>query len=309
MNAVVARGDRRVAVEWPTLGLIVLVYAVLAALVWHHGRLPWWIILIVGGYATALQVSLQHEVLHGHPTRHRRLNEVLVFVSPHFWMPYQRYRATHLRHHDDRHLTDPSLDPESSYLLPDSWARLSAPLRQIYTLNNTLAGRMLLGPMIGIVRIWGGDLLAIARGDREIARAWLLHLLGSGIWLGYVVAVCGMPLAQYLALIAYPAISLSLVRSFCEHQAAADLGERTVVVEAAPGWSLLFLNNNLHVAHHTRPALAWYRLPAYYRAERAALIARNRGYVIHGYGEIFRRYLVRAKEPVAYPDPAWLEQA
>ena len=99
------------------------------------------------------------------------------------------------------------------------------------------------------------------------------------------------------------------MRSFCEHQAAADLGERTVIVEAAPVWSLLFLNNNLHVAHHTRPALAWYRLPAYYRAERAALIARNRGYVIHGYGEIFRRYLVRPKEPVAYPDPAWLERA
>ena len=82
-----------------------------------------------------------------------------------------------------------------------------------------------------------------------------------------------MPLGQYLLLVAYPAISLSLVRSFCEHQAAADLGERTVIVEAAPVWSLLFLNNNLHVAHHTRPSLAWYRLPAYYRAERAALIA------------------------------------
>ena len=81
------------------------------------------------------------------------------------------------------------------------------------------------------------------------------------------------------------------------------------IVEAAPVWSLLYLNNNLHVAHHTRPSLAWYRLPAYYRAERAALIARNRGYVIHGYGEIFRRYLVRSKEPVAYPEPAWLERA
>ena len=264
--------------------------------------------LVVGGYVAALHVSLQHEILHGHPTRHRRLNEALVFVSPHFWMPFQRYRTTHLRHHDDQHLTDPSLDPESYYLLPDSWARLPAPLRQLYTLNNTLAGRMLLGPVIGIVRFWGADLRAIARGDRKVAGAWLLHLAASGIWVAYV-AVCGMPLGQYLLLVAYPAISLSLVRSFCEHQAAADQGERTVIVEAAPFWSLLFLNNNLHVAHHTRPSLAWYRLPAYYRAERAALIARNRGYVIHGYGEIFRRYLVRSKEPVAYPQPAWLERA
>ena len=168
---------------------------------------------------------------------------------------------------------------------------------------------MLLGPAIGIARFWGADLRAIARGDREAARAWLLHLAGQRDLDRLRRRVCGMPLGQYLLLVAYPAISLSLVRSFCEHQAAADLGERTVIVEAAPVWSLLFLNNNLHVAHHTRPALAWYRLPAYYRAERAALIARNRGYVIHGYGEIFRRYLVRPKEPVAYPEPAWLERA
>jgi fatty acid desaturase len=308
MDEVVARSDRRVAVEWPTVGLIVLVYAVLAALVWHHALLPWWLLLVVGSYAAALHVSLQHEVLHGHPTRHRRLNEALVFVSPHFWMPYQRYRATHLRHHHDQHLTDPSRDPESYYLLPASWARLPAPLRQLYTCNNTLGGRMVLGPLVGIARFWGADFQAMARGDREVARGWLLHIVGGGIWIGYITA-CGMPLEQYLLLVAYPAISLSLVRSFCEHQAAADLGERTVIVEAAPLWSLLFLNNNLHVAHHTRPALAWYRLPAYYRAERAALIARNRGYVIHGYGEIFRRYLTRQKEPVAYPEPAWLERA
>ena len=140
------RPGRHDIVEWPTVGLIVLVYLVLAALVWHHALLPWSAIMAAGGYAAALHVSLQHEVLHGHPTRYRRLNEALVFVSPHFWMPFQRYRTTHLRHHDDQHLTDPSLDPESYYLLPDSWARLPAPLRQLYTLNNTLAGRMLLGP-------------------------------------------------------------------------------------------------------------------------------------------------------------------
>src|SRR4051812_14030936 len=126
MKSVVARFNRRVAVEWPTFGLIMMVYAMLMAVVWHHELLPWWVVLPLGGYAAALHVSLQHEVLHGHPTRHRWLNESLVFVSPHFWMPYRRYRTTHLRHHHDQHLTDPSRDPESYYMLPERWRWLPA---------------------------------------------------------------------------------------------------------------------------------------------------------------------------------------
>jgi fatty acid desaturase len=98
------------------------------------------------------------------------------------------------------------------------------------------------------------------------------------------------------------------VRSYCEHQAAEDVGERTIIVEASPFWSLLFLNNNLHLAHHTYPGLAWYKLPAYYRTERAQFIARNKGYVMHGYGEIFRRYFLKPKEPIPYPQVSWLRR-
>ena len=60
-------------------------------------------------------------------------------------------------------------------------------------------------------------------------------------------------------------------------------------------------HNNLHIAHHTKPRLPWYELPAYYRSERDVLVARNHGYRMNGYGEIFRRYFFRPKEPVAHP--------
>ena len=96
-------------------------------------------------------------------------------------------------------------------------------------------------------------------------------------------------LAILSCLIAYPGISLALVRSFCEHQAAEQVGHRTIIVEASPFWSLLFLNNNLHVAHHDRPALAWYKLPAFYRAERQRLIAQNNGYMMQGLWRDFPR--------------------
>jgi fatty acid desaturase len=298
--------SRRREFEWPTFTLIAVDYVVLGLLVWFHASLPWWVILAVGSYAAALHVSLQHEILHGHPTGNRAVNEALVFLSPHFWLPYLRYRQLHLIHHNDANLTDPRLDPESYYMLPDEWNRLPGPRQWLYRVNNTLAGRMLLGPAISIMQIWPADFRAIARGDRETTRAWVLHGISVALVLWLVAGVAGMPIWQYLLLVVYPGISLSLVRSFCEHQAAATPPERTIIVEASPFWSLLFLNNNLHIAHHQRPSLPWYKIPAYYRADRERLLAENHHYLMHGYGEIFRRYFLRGKEQVPYPHLEWL---
>ena len=292
---------RPASVEWPTVALIAVMYAGLALLMWFFHALPWWVVLPRGAYLVALHGSVQHEALHGHPTRSRGLNELLVSLNPSLWFPYRRYRKLHLIHHNDENLTDPRLDPESYYLLPDKWAGLPAPLKQLYTLNNTLAGRMIMGPAIATIRFWSSEALAILRGDGDVARAWLLHAAAVAIPLYYALWICGIPFWQYVLLFAYPGISLMLVRSFCEHQAVEQIGERTIIVEAAPFWSLLFLNNNLHIAHHTNPRLAWYRLPAFYRAERDALIARNNGYLVKGYGQIFRRYFLQPKEPIAHP--------
>lgn len=296
-------------VEWPTLLLIALTYGGLAVLMWSFHALPWWLVMPLAGYLIALHGSLQHEALHGHPTRNGLLNELLVFVNPSIWFPYRRYRKLHLIHHNDDNLTDPSLDPESYYMLPDDWARLAAPLRLLYTLNNTLAGRMVMGPIIGTVRFWPAEFREIIGGNREIAKAWALHAVAVAIVLVYAIFVGGIAVWQYLLFFAWPGIGFSLIRSFCEHQAVHDLGERTIIVESAPVFSLLFLNNNLHVAHHTRPQLAWYKIPAYYRAEREALIAKNHGYLMHGYREIFWRYFLTPKEPVVYPHPEWLRKS
>lgn len=302
-----ANGAR--GIEWPTVLLIAAVYLVVGSLTWFHGSLPWWIILPAGAYATALFGSLQHEVLHGHPTRNRLVNELMVFPTIHFWLPYGRYRKTHLIHHNDSNLTDPSLDPESYYLLPDRWAEMPGIKRTLYTFNNTLFGRMAIGPAVSVIRFWTAEFVDIAKGDMDKARDWALFAVSAALSLWYIVGVAGMPFWQYVVLIAYPGVSLALVRSFCEHRAAEDFQHRTIIVEASPFWSLLFLYNNLHVAHHSRPALAWYRIPAYYRAEKANFLARNGGYTMKGYGEIFARYLFSAKEPVPYPHMEWLKKA
>lgn len=300
--------DRQRAIEWPTVALIAMVYAVLASLVWFHASLPWWIFTPAGAYCVALYASLQHEILHGHPTSNRLLNETMQFPTLHFWLPFGRYKATHLTHHNDSNLTDPRLDPESYYLLPDDWAAMPGIKRALYQFNNTLSGRMLIGPMISVIRFWSSEFRAILGGNRETVRHWAWFALSAALSVWFITGIAAMPLWQYLAFAAYPGVSLALVRSYCEHRAAENFEHRTIIVEASPFWSLLFLNNNLHVAHHTRPALAWYRIPAYYRAERAQLLARNDGYTMNGYGEVFRRYFFSAKEQIPYPNMAWLKR-
>ncbi len=298
---------RRRDAEWLTVLLIGAVYLVVGGLVYFHQSVPWWVMLPVGSYGVALYASLQHEILHGHPTGNRLLNEAMVFPTLHFWLPYGLYKQSHLSHHHDQHLTDPRNDPESYYLLPDDWASLPGIKQALYRFHNTLCGRMLTGPAISIVRIWSSEIPAIIAGDREKARSWGWFVLSSVLTIWFVTYVSGMALWQYMLLFAYPGISLALIRSFCEHRAAADVQHRTIIVEASPFWSLLFLNNNLHVAHHARPAMAWYKLPALYRAERSHMIAANDGYVMPGYGEIFRRYFLKTKEPIAHPNVSWLK--
>jgi fatty acid desaturase len=297
--------SRNATVEWPTIGLTVVLYGVLGSLVWFHASLPWWIILPIGAYFAALHSSLQHEVLHGHPTRSRLVNEALVFLTPTLWLPYGRYKETHLQHHNNQHLTDPAIDPESFYMLPETWAATGGLKRVLFAINQTLGGRMLIGPTVSIMRFWSTEFVDILGGDARKAKMWAVFALSCACVIAFVMW-CGMPLWKYILLVAYPGISLALVRSYCEHQAAEQVDHRTIIVECSWFWSLLFLNNNLHVPHHERPSLAWYKLPAFYRAERERLIAQNNGYLM-SYAEMFRRYFFRAKEPIPYPNMGWLK--
>jgi fatty acid desaturase len=61
-------------------------------------------------------------------------------------------------------------------------------------------------------------------------------------------------------------------------------------VEAHPVWALIFLNNNLHIAHHANPKLPWYQLPRAWHGMRRA--ACGQGLVFEGgYREVMQKYL------------------
>lgn len=305
------RGSDRL--EWPTLAVAAAIYGGFGLLSWFHHDLPGWLLLPLAAYIVAWHGSLQHEVIHGHPTPWPIVNRVLVLPVLWLWMPFERYRDLHQRHHRDERLTDPLCDPESYYLSRAAWQQLPAWRRALRWIYNTLAGRLLLGPLFAVGHLLHEEGRLLWIGHFGLLPVWGLHLLSVALVLGWVIGVCGIPLAEYLLWFVYPGISLSLLRSYLEHRAVPDWRQRTVAIEAGPLFSLLFLNNNLHVLHHAEPGLPWYRLPARWRERRAELLAANGGYHYRGYGEIVAHYLLWPKEAPYHPDagfdPAGSERA
>ena len=287
--------------EWPTALLAVGVYGLWATVVAAYGTVPTWILAPAGAVLVTLHGSLQHEILHGHPTRSRRLNTAVGSIPLSLWLPFARYRQTHLLHHLDDRLTDPLDDPESYYWTDEDWRRLGPVGRGLVEAQTTLAGRVLIGPFWSIGRFLLDEAGRVRRGEPGARRTWAVHLAWCVPVVLWVTVVGGMPLWLYVATMVLPGTAILLVRSFAEHKAAPEASERVAIVENARILGPLFLFNNLHVVHHTRPGLAWYRIPGFYRRHRANFIRRNNGYVYRSYGEIFRLYFLRPKEPVAHP--------
>ncbi|WP_417770452.1 fatty acid desaturase [Stappia sp.] len=286
-------------IEWPTIGLLVGAHALFALLVVVSpvaGPLAWLALVPV----ITLHSSLQHELLHGHPFRNPRLNALLVALPLGLFIPYWRFRALHIAHHDDPRLTDPYEDPESWYLHPRDWASAGRLRRGLLEANNTLAGRVVLGPLIGLTGFLAAEARLALCGRRDVLRAWGWHLAGAGILVGLLRQVPGFSFGGYLAA-CYGAYALLCVRTFLEHRAEEEVGHRTVLIEDRGPLAFLFLFNSLHAVHHRFPRLPWYRLPGVYERHREAFVAGNGGYVYRSYLEIARRHAFTVKEPVPHP--------
>jgi fatty acid desaturase len=256
--------------------------------------------LILAGLCIALHSSLIHEALHGHPTRTGWVNEVLVSLPIGLVYPYRRYKALHLQHHADERLTDPFDDPESYYKA--RWQHETMPgwLKRLLVLNNTMVGRLLLGPPLATIGFLVDETKLLASGDRGVRRAWLHHVAGLAIVLPVVVWGFGMPPWLYVLVPVWLGQSVLTVRTYAEHQWSERPDGRTIIVERSP-LSFFFLNNNLHLVHHKLPTVAWYELPAHFRARRAEWSAMNGGYVYPNYLALLKSYAFRPKEPVAHP--------
>ena len=288
---------------WITWGVAGGTWLAWLALTWYHASLPAWFIVPAAAYTLALYGSLQHEALHELVASRRWVNHVMVSAPLNLWLPYPIYRASHLAHHGRYALlTDPHRDPESYYVSGERWPHLPRWWQLVLTFNQTLLGRLLIGPFLIVGQFLFHEAKALVQGDRRNLRTWLVHVPAVGLVMAWVTLACGMPAWQYVVMFAWPATALSLVRSFCEHIAHETPEERTALVEAGPVMSLLFLNNNLHYVHHKRPDLPWYAIPDYYRINRGKLRVENGGYVYDGgYLEIARRFLLTPFDSPCHP--------
>ena len=289
------------AVEWPTAALAVLIYGGWMGLTYAFAMLPLVVSVPAAAWLIAWHSSLQHEVVHGHPTRWRALNKAVGFVPLSLWLPFARYRAIHLCHHQDERLTDPLDDPESYYWTAEDWAALSCAERFIVRLQTRLLGRLTIGPAWSMIRYWRSEVRAIANGVPGVGRVWAHHLAGCAAIIGWTWGVCGITPWVYALAFVYPGTALLMLRSFAEHRAEDAVSRRTAIVEGSPVFGLLFLNNNLHAAHHARPTLPWYRLPQWYRRHREALIEANGGLVYSGYRDVARRYWISGHDRPTHP--------
>jgi fatty acid desaturase len=288
-------------IEWPTWLLIVTIHGAWVALLLGYQALPAGLGQIGLVAVAAWHLSLQHELLHGHPTRRAALNQLFGVFPISVWYPFAIYRDSHLIHHRDAQLTEPGLDPEGNYVKATAYQQGWPAWRALQWALRTVVGRLLLGPLLAISTAWWQLVTALWRRDGTYLGDWLVHLLLLLPMLWWVHAVSGLTPLHYLLGIAYPALGLAMLRSFYEHRPADLPAHRIVINEAAWPWRLLYLNNNYHAVHHAHPGLAWYRIPAAYRADRAGYLQRNGGFLLKGYARLLWRHGLRPVDSPIHP--------
>jgi fatty acid desaturase len=293
-------------VEWPTVAIGLVIFGGWLAVTRYHQHLPSALTVLLLGWLLAWSSSYQHELLHGHPTPWRWLNDGIGRLTLELWLPYDHYKRTHLRHHRDEHLTDPVDDPESYYVSPDQWNETGAILRALLTANRTLVGRLTVGPWLTVSAYLIGQVNELLAGEGKPGEGdprsrWGVHL-------PYLAATVGWLALNHVSWWQYGVamwISQSLIklRSFIEHRWTLNDAGRSAMVASRGPLALLFLNNNLHHAHHTRVSVPWYSLPAYAHSSDAMTAAASGAGTYSGYLAVLRQFAFRPIDGAVHPAP------
>jgi fatty acid desaturase len=245
--------------EWRTLLVVFAVYGLTVLTVLRYDVLTPWLAVPFLAVLGAWHLSMQHEVLHGHPFKNQFINDAIGGIPVTLWIPYLAFKKDHHEHHLSD-LTNPALDNESYYVSQEQWDKAGRIRRAAWTANRTILFRMFVWTIVSTI-------------------TYVLSSLSS------------MPLWQFALGTTYGGRILNAIRPFPEHKYQSGVETRTAMIMAGRFMSLLMLNNNLHVAHHDEPGVPWYRYDTLMQRVNAVQRARDAGVLYEGgYAEVFRRF-------------------
>jgi fatty acid desaturase len=275
--------------EWKTLGVIVAVYGLTVLTVVRYDVLTPWLAIPMLAVLGAWHLSMQHEVLHGHPFKSQFINDAIGSIPVTLWMPYFAFKKDHHEHHKSD-LTNPELDNESFYVTQEQWDNAGTIRRAAWTANRTILFRMFVWTIVSTISYVMLVLKRAARNEQGDRLAVVLHVIGV-VAVVYLVSLSSMPLWQFALGTVYGGRILNAIRPFPEHKYQNGVETKTAMIMAGPFMSLLMLNNNLHIAHHDDPKIPWYRVNELSKRVNAVERAREAGVLYEGgYAEVFRKF-------------------
>ncbi|MDA0193261.1 MAG: fatty acid desaturase [Actinobacteria bacterium] len=275
--------------EWKTLGVIVAVYGLTVLTVVRYDVLTPWLAIPMLAVLGAWHLSMQHELLHGHPFRNQFINDAIGSIPVTLWNPYLAFKKDHHEHHKSD-LTNPELDNESYYVSQQQWDNAGPIRRAAWTANRTILFRMFVWTIVSTISYVTLVLKRAARNEQGDRLAVVLHVIGV-VAVVYLVSLSSMPLWQFALGTVYGGRILNAIRPFPEHKYQNGVETKTAMIMAGPFMSLLMLNNNLHIAHHDDPKIPWYRVNELSKRVNAVERAREAGVLYEGgYAEVFRKF-------------------
>ena len=275
--------------EWKTLGVIVAVYGLTVLTVVRYDVLTPWLAIPMLAVLGAWHLSMQHELLHGHPFRNQFINDAIGSIPVTLCIPYLAFKKDHHEHHKSD-LTNPELDNESFYVTQEQWDNAGTIRRAAWTANRTILFRMFVWTIVSTISYVTLVLKRAVRNEQGDRLAVVLHVIGV-VAVVYLVSLSSMPLWQFALGTVYGGRILNAIRPFPEHKYQNGVETKTAMIMAGPFMSLLMLNNNLHIAHHDDPKIPWYRVNELSKRVNAVERAREAGVLYEGgYAEVFRKF-------------------
>ncbi|WP_165784334.1 fatty acid desaturase family protein [Zhengella mangrovi] len=262
--------------------LAIAAAAILAnlALLWLAAHAPaWWITAACAigfSFTNNTVFALHHEAVHGgfHPDR--RINEAAgPLFAAFFPTIFSIQRISHLGHHR-RNRTDEELYdcylPGQSWLLKTYW--IYCLLTGFYWVIIPLAGLVYLAwPRAfrskafrqGPARWWGFEPFVADIGRAPIGRVWLEGVFTLAVQAGLFWLLDLSPVSWLACYWAF-GINWSSVQYTDHAGSPRDVLEGAWNLRFWPVTQALFLNYNLHLAHHRQPGVPWIHLPRLVRA-------------------------------------------